>query len=84
MRMARIEIGKYLLADSRVCGGRLILKGSRILVADVLELVNAGYSPAAISKQYVNLIQSAAVREAISLTRDGVVREIVSRDKSAA
>jgi uncharacterized protein (DUF433 family) len=82
--MSRIEIGKYLLADSRVCGGRLILKGSRILVADVLELVSAGYSPTAIAEQYGRLIRPAAVREAISLTRDGVVREILSRDKSAA
>lgn len=34
--MARIEIGKYLASDSRVCGGRLIFKGSRIKVADAL------------------------------------------------
>jgi len=36
--MARIEIGKHLAADSRVCGGRLIFKGTRILVSDALEL----------------------------------------------
>jgi uncharacterized protein (DUF433 family) len=82
--MARIEIGKYLAADSRVCGGRLILKGSRILVADVLELVQAGYSADEIARQYRDVIRPAAVREAVDLTRDGVVREIVRRNKSAA
>jgi uncharacterized protein (DUF433 family) len=29
--MARIEIGKHLAADTRVCRGRLIFKGTRIL-----------------------------------------------------
>jgi uncharacterized protein (DUF433 family) len=67
--MARIEIGKYLAADTRVCGGRLILRGSRILVSDVLELTDAGYSAAEISRQYRGIISSEAVREAISQMR---------------
>jgi uncharacterized protein (DUF433 family) len=82
--MARIEIGKYLAADSRICGGRLILKGSRILVADVLDLAKDGYSPDDIAKQYQGLIRPAAVREALSLTRQGVVKEVLRRGKSAA
>ncbi|MGH9847616.1 MAG: DUF433 domain-containing protein, partial [Blastocatellia bacterium] len=36
--MARIEIGKYLAVDTRICGGRLIIRGTRIMVADVLSL----------------------------------------------
>ena len=81
--MARIEIGKYLAADTRVCGGRLILKGSRILVSDVLELTQAGYSPEAVSRQYRGIITPDAVREAVSLTRRGIVTE-VARKKTAA
>ena len=81
--MARIEIGKYLAADTRVCGGRLILKGSRILVSDVLELTGAGYSPEAIARQYRGLISPDAVREAVSLTSRGMVTEI-GRKKTAA
>jgi uncharacterized protein (DUF433 family) len=65
--MARIEIGKYLAADTRVCGGRLILRGSRILVSDVLELTRSGYSATAISRQYRGIISPDAVREAASL-----------------
>jgi uncharacterized protein (DUF433 family) len=82
--MARIEIGKYLAADSRICGGRLVLKGSRILVADVLELTQDGHTPDAIAQQYRSLIRPAAVREAVALTRQGVVREVLGRNKSAA
>ena len=81
--MARIEIGRYLAADTRVCGGRLILRGSRILVSDVLELTDAGYSAAEISRQYRGIISTEAVREAISFTSRGIVTE-VSRKKTAA
>ncbi len=40
--MARIEIGKHLAADTRVCNGRLIFRGTRILVSDAVELTKAG------------------------------------------
>lgn len=67
--MARIEIGKRLAADTRICGGRLIFKGSRIFVSDALELAHAGYTPQAIAQQYRGIITPEAVREASSLTR---------------
>ncbi len=82
--MARIEIGKHLAADTRICGGRLIFKGSRILVSDVLELTQAGYTPERIARQYRGLINPEAVREAVSLTRRGMVREVPAGAKTAA
>jgi len=82
--MARVEIGKYLAADTRVCGGRLIFKGTRILASDVLELAEAGYTPEAVAKQYQGLITEEAVREALSLLRRGVVREVATKTKSTA
>lgn len=81
--MARIEIGRHLAADTRVCGGRLIFKGSRILVSDALELAQAGYTPEAIARQYRGVISPQAVREAVSLTRRGVVKEVPA-NKTAA
>ena len=82
--MARIEIGKYLAADSRVCGGRLIFKGTRILVSDAIELTKAGYTPQAIARQYRGIITEKNVREALALTRRGVVREVLTRKTIAA
>lgn len=81
--MARIEIGKHLAADTRICGGRLVLKGSRVLVSDVLELTHAGYGPEAIARQYRGIISPGAVREAVSLTRRGVVKEVVAKKTAA-
>jgi uncharacterized protein (DUF433 family) len=77
--MARIEIGKYLAADTRVCGGRLIFRGTRILVADGLALLEAGYTPESVARQYRGIVRPAAVREAVSFVRRGVVREVSAR-----
>jgi uncharacterized protein (DUF433 family) len=82
--MARIEIGKHLAADTRVCRGRLIFKGTRILVSDALELTKAGYTPEAIARQYRGMITVNGVREALTLIRRGFVREIPAGSKSAA
>ena len=81
--MARIEIGKFLAADTRVCGGRLILRGTRILVADALELVAAGYTPEKIADQYCGILAAEAVKEALTLTGRGLVKEITPHTKSA-
>ncbi|MBI3247587.1 MAG: DUF433 domain-containing protein [Deltaproteobacteria bacterium] len=62
--MARLEIGQHLAIDTRLCSGRLIFKGSRILVSDALELLQAGFTPEQIAQEYRGLITSAAVQEA--------------------
>lgn len=77
--MARLEIGKHLATDTRVCGGRLIFRGTRIPVADAIELLNAGYSAADVAKQYRKIISAEAVREADSLTRRGLVKEVLAK-----
>jgi uncharacterized protein (DUF433 family) len=82
--MSRIEIGKHLAADTRVCSGRLIFKGTRILISDALELTKAGYTPEAIARQYRSIITARGVREALAFTRRGIVREILARTKTAA
>ena len=82
--MARIEIGRHLAIDTRVCGGRLIFKGTRILVSDVLELLRAGFAPEQISQEYRRLVTPEAVREAVTFSRKGIVREVLPKAKTAA
>jgi uncharacterized protein (DUF433 family) len=74
--MARVEIGKHLAVDTRVCGGRLIFKGTRIMVADAVELSANGYSAEAIAQQYRGAITAEAVTEALTLVRNGLVKEV--------
>ncbi len=82
--MVRIEIGKHLVTDSRVCGGRLIFKGSRIPVSDVLELMEADYSAEAIISQYHNLLTEDAIHEAITFFKQGLLRETPLDIRTAA
>jgi uncharacterized protein (DUF433 family) len=82
--MARFEIGQYLAIDTRVCGGRLIFKGTRILVADALELLHAGFTAEQIAGEYRGLVRPEAVQEAVTLSRKGIVREVSPKTKTAA
>lgn len=77
--MARVEIGKHMAVDTRVCGGRLVFSGSRIMVADAVELSGMGYSPEDIAHQYYDIITPEAVREALSFIRRGTIREVRKR-----
>jgi uncharacterized protein (DUF433 family) len=54
------------------------------MVADAVELSRRGYSPEAIADQYYRIITVEAVKEALSLVRRGVVREVAARAKPAA
>lgn len=82
--MTRIEIGRHLVADTRVCGGRMIFKGTRVLVADALELLKAGLTPEQVAEEYRGLVTPKGVREALVLSRKGIVREVLPTAKTAA
>jgi uncharacterized protein (DUF433 family) len=82
--MARIEIGRYLATDTRACSGRLIFRGTRILVSDVLDLLKTGLTPEQVAQEYQGLVSPEAVREAILLSRKGIVREVLPKTKTAA
>lgn len=82
--MVRIEIGKHLAVDSRVCDGRLIFKGSRIMVSDAVELAAAGYSPEQIAAQFWEIITPEAVSEALKFVQEGVIKELEIQTKTIA
>ena len=44
--MGKKAVGRYIIADPRICHGEPTFRGTRILVADVLEQVasDAGYT----------------------------------------
>ena len=77
--MARVEIGRHLATDTRVCRGRLIFRGTRILVADALELLNAGWKPAQITREYQGLVSVEAIREVVAFNERGIAREVLPK-----
>ena len=42
MLLMRIEISDYIVADSEICGGTPTFKGTRIMVWQVLEMLEGG------------------------------------------
>ncbi len=65
--MKRKSLGKYIVADPKICHGKLIFVGTRILVSDVLELVAQGMPWGRIAKEYRGDITKEAIAEAVRL-----------------
>ena len=57
----RIEINKYIIADSEICGGTPTFKGTRIMVWQVLEMLEGGIP----IKEILTAFQTPLTREHI-------------------
>ena len=64
----RVEISKYIVADSEICHGKPTFKGTRIIVSDIVELIAAGESIEKITKSYRGLTKEM-VKEVTGLIR---------------
>jgi len=60
-------IGRFIVADPAVCHGRPTFRGTRILVADVLEQVAAGMAWETIVGEWRGNVSSDAISEAARL-----------------
>lgn len=61
----RIEINEYIIADKNICHGKPTFKGTRIMVWQVLDLLQAGLTPQEIIKDYFPQITKEAILSAI-------------------
>ena len=61
--------GKYIISDPEVCHGQPTFRGTRIMVKQVLELLEYEMSWDEIVKQCHNSITKEAIAEALRLTR---------------
>jgi len=60
-------IGRYIAADPTVCHGQPTFRGTRILVADVLEQVSSGMAWESIVLEWRQRISKDAIAEAVHL-----------------
>ena len=66
----RKDLGQFIVADSRICGGRPTFKGTRVTVADVLADVGQGLSWDFICYRWGDgKITKEAIAEAVQLAR---------------
>jgi uncharacterized protein (DUF433 family) len=65
--MKRKLFGKYIVADPKICHGKLTFIGTRIFVKDVLEMVAEGMDWDRIIKEWNGHITREAIAEAVRL-----------------
>ncbi len=64
---AKRLIGRYIVADPSICHGRPTFRGTRILVADVMEQVASGIAWETIVEEWRGDISQDAISEAVRL-----------------
>ncbi|MBI1815356.1 MAG: DUF433 domain-containing protein [Deltaproteobacteria bacterium] len=71
--MKATSLGRYVVADPNICHGQQTFRGTRILVADVLEQVASGMAWEAIVDEWRSAITKDAIAEAVRLAREALV-----------
>ena len=66
-------LGRYLVADPDICHGKPTFRGTRILVADVLEQVAVGLAWETIIEEWRGSISQEAIAEAVRLARQALL-----------
>lgn len=79
----RKEYGEYIVSDSKICGGDLTFKGTRVLVKDVLYFVAQGKDWDWIVAGYHNSISREAIAEAIALANEALTARGENRRRAA-
>lgn len=69
-------LGRYIVADPRICHGKPTFRGTRIFVADVLEQVAEGMEWEAISESWGGKVTKEAIAEVLSLARVAFLNHI--------
>ena len=67
--MTRKLLGRYIVADSQICHGKLTFRGTRIMVDDVLEMVALGMDWDSIMQEWRGSVTKEAIAESVGLAR---------------
>jgi uncharacterized protein (DUF433 family) len=65
--MKRVKLGRYIVSDPKVCHGSPTFVGTRIMVAQVVEMVADGSQWEEIIGDYRGAISKAAIAEGVRL-----------------
>jgi uncharacterized protein (DUF433 family) len=64
----RLMLGRYIVADPKICHGKPTIRGTRIMVSQVLEQVALGMDWVSISERWGGSIPKEAIAEAVRLS----------------
>jgi uncharacterized protein (DUF433 family) len=69
------EHGTYIVADPKICHGQLTFRGTRIMVADVLEQVADGDTWGTIVSKWGGRVRREWIAEAVELAREALLAQ---------
>jgi len=69
-------LGRYLVADPRICHGKPTFRGTRIMVADVLEQVADGLDWETIVESWDGKVTREAIAETVALARKAFLTHV--------
>lgn len=67
-------LGRYIVADPKICHGKPTFRGTRIFVFDVLEQVSAGLAWETIISEWHDSISKEAIAEAVQLATQALMK----------
>lgn len=67
-------LGRYIVANPKICHGKPTFRGTRVLVADVLEQVASGMAWETIIEEWNDSITKEAIREAVQLASEALLK----------
>src|SRR5467141_3425172 len=74
-RGPRIELGRHIAADPKICGGQPTFTGTRIMVWIVLEQLDRGLTWQEIMREWDGRVSEEAIGEAIAIAEMVVKHE---------
>jgi uncharacterized protein (DUF433 family) len=72
-RRQRIELGQFIVADPKICHGKPTYKGTRIMVWQVMTMLERGESWGSIRKAWDDRVSDAAIAETLRLARSSLL-----------
>ena len=69
-------IGRYIVTDPEICHGKPTFRGTRILVADVLEQVADGLAWETIVEEWRGSVSYEAIAEAVQLSKRAFLENV--------
>ena len=70
----KMALGRYVVANPKICHGKLTFRGTRIFVATVLEQVAEGMDWRRISASWGGKVSREAIAEAVALSRQSLLK----------
>jgi uncharacterized protein (DUF433 family) len=67
-------LGRYIVADPKICHGKPTFRGTRIFVSDVLDQVAGGMAWETIIEEWHDSITKEAIAEAVQLATQAWVK----------